>query len=346
MSGAPHSNETSGRRATRLAFGVTIAFLLAQLGNWPIAFILPVAVVGLLMEAVPLSFRDAWKVFGTGVFFFFFAGTISWLLSPWPAILVLVTGVMLYQMSRYLLTTDAPLLCIISALVGFTVVPIATILYPTLGMIAALAFTLNWGLGIALASIAWLVFPANRPVPDDHRNQEMDPATVRQLALVLTLILVPLMTGFLAFSWTKILVAVYAVLFALMFSSSDARGEGLKYLTANLVYASVGMFICYELFVMVPSLAFMVPVIAMALFVYANNMFKGGPTAGFWESGIFGFLIMLGGVLSKAEVDAGGTLLVRLWQMVLAAGYVVLAYMIIEWLTHLFSKQKEGVTDT
>jgi len=60
---------------------------------------------------------------------------------------------------------------------------------------------------------------------------------------------------------------------------------GITYLIANAVYASVGMFICYELLVMVPSLGFMVALIFAATFIFASRMFRGGPTGAYWGRG-------------------------------------------------------------
>ena len=45
------------------------------------------------------------------------------MLQPYPAILVLVMAVMLYRMSLWLMTADAALLTIVSALIGLIVVP-------------------------------------------------------------------------------------------------------------------------------------------------------------------------------------------------------------------------------
>jgi hypothetical protein len=313
-----------------MALGVTIGFLFSQLAPWPMAHLLPVVVVGALMDAAPLSIRGGWVVFSRAVFFFLFGGTVAWLLTPWPAILVLVFLSMIYHMGMYMLASGAHLLTIISALAGFVVIPIVVVLLPAVGFIAATGFILDWGIGLIIAWLAWLLIPLNAPPPVEHHEESLTPDTARELALSLTLVLTPLMVLFLVFSWTKVLVAVYAVIFATSFSSAGVRGEGLKSLVANTIYASLGMLICYELFVMVPDLAFMVAVIFVAIFIYSFRMFKGGPTAGFWQSGIFGFLIMLGGILMKDDVVAASTLAERLWQLILATAYVAFAFSVVE----------------
>jgi hypothetical protein len=68
-----------------------------------------------------------------------------------------------------------------------------------------------------------------------------------------------------------------------------------------------------------------------AVYLFGVPMFRGGPTAGYWESGIFGFLIMLGAILMKDDIVAASTLVDRLWQMILAGVYVIFAFSILEW---------------
>jgi len=100
------------------------------------------------------------------------------------------------------------------------------------------------------------------------------------------------------------------------------------------------MMIAYELFVMVPEVTFLFPLIFTAVYIFGVRMFRGGPTAGYWESGIFGFLIMLGGILMKDDIVAASTLVERLWQIVLAAAYVTFSYQVLELFRYWKSRPK------
>jgi len=327
----PHSNETPSRRATRLALGVAICFLIGQLAAWPLANLAPAVIVVLLVGNRPLTYTEGWRVFRMSVVNLFLGGIVAWLLTPWPAILALSCGLILYQFSKFLLSANVHLLTIISALFGFVVVPIVVVMLPGLGFAAAASMGLNFGLALIVGWVAWLIIPRTAAVPDEHTAEPMTPEDVRELAWTLTLVLTPLMVAFMAFSFSKILVAVYAVFIATTFSASGGSQSTKSYLIANGVYGALGMLIVYELLVMVPEVTLLFPLIFVTVYLFGVPMFRGGPTAGYWESGIFGFLIMLGAILMKDDIVAASTLVDRLWQMILAGVYVIFAFSILEW---------------
>jgi hypothetical protein len=342
--GVPHSNENPSRRATRLALGVAMGFVFSQLAAWPMAHLLPVAVVPLLLDARPVSYSEGWRIFRTCLFNFFLGGVIAWLLSPWPAVLGIVCAFMLYRFSTYLLSSGAHLLALISALVGFVVVPIIVVLLPPVGFIAAIGFSLDWGFAMIIAWITWLIMPRNAPLPNDHEPEQLAPELTRELAWTLTMVLTPLMVGFMVFSYPKILVGVYAVLIASTFSSAGGRQEAANFVVANGVYGALGMAVAYELLVMVPEVTFLFPLMFAAVYIFCIRMFKGGPTAGYWQSGLFGFLIMLGGILMKDDIVAASTLVERLWQLLLAAAYVTFSYQVLELFRYWKSRRKDKRT--
>lgn len=332
MAGAvSHSNESPSRRATRLALGVAIGFLISQLAAWPLAHLAPVVVVALLIGNRPLTYAEGWSVFRMSVVNFFLGGTIAWLLTPWPAILALSIGLILYQFSKFLLSANVHALTVVSALVGFIVVPIVVVMLPGLGFAAAVSMSLNWGLALIVGWVTWLIIPRTAALPDEHEAEPMTPEEVRELGWTLTLVLTPLMVAFMAFSVTKILVVVYAVFIATTFSASGGSQSTKSYLIANGVYGALGMLIVYELLVMAPDITLLFPLIFVAVYLFGVPMFRGGPTAGYWESGIFGFLIMLGAILMKDDIVAASTLVDRLWQMILAGVYVIFAFSVLEW---------------
>jgi len=61
---AAAKEESTTRRGLRLAFGITLAFALAQIFAWPLAYVTPVFTVILLQEPQPLPVRKALVTFG------------------------------------------------------------------------------------------------------------------------------------------------------------------------------------------------------------------------------------------------------------------------------------------
>ena len=79
---------------------------------------------------------------------------------------------------------------------------------------------------------------------------------------------------------------------------------------------------CYELNVMVPTLPFMLTVVALAVYIFGMRIFGGGATSPYWTSGLNGFLIMLGGALLADQGFTLGTMANRVWQIMIATAYV------------------------
>lgn len=330
MAAIPSSNESPYRRALRLALGVTAAFALAQLANWPLAHLAPVFAVILLQDASPMPFRDGWKLFQTAAFFFCIGGLVTFFLSPWPIVLVFTSGFLLYRAYLYMMMSGAHPLAVISVIIGFVLMPVLVVLFPALGLIAGIGILADIGVGIIIAWVAWLVMPMSSPPPKDHHSGPLNYDVASPMAATLAIVMMPLMALYLSYGWTQVLVLVYSVLFATAYSSNRVRGLGVTYIIANGVYGGLGMLICYELFVMVPNIAFMIVVVLLAVYIFANRIFWGGSTGAFWGSGLFGFLIMLGGILMKDEVVTTGTLVDRVWQISLATAYITFSFSVIE----------------
>ena len=142
------------------------------------------------------------------------------------------------------------------------------------------------------------------------------------MALDLVLVMAPLLTAFLAFGFSSVLVLVYSVIFAAGYDSKAGFETGLKMIIANGVYGGIGMLLIYELCVMAPWMPFMLVSVALGVFIFGLHIFKPSPTSPYWTSGLNGFLIMLGGALLADEGFTLGVMADRVWQIVLATAYV------------------------
>ncbi|NOR41671.1 MAG: hypothetical protein GQ537_10725, partial [Gammaproteobacteria bacterium] len=64
--------------------------------------------------------------------------------------------------------------------------------------------------------------------------------------------------------------------------------------------------------------------------LFGYGTVRHGSTAEFWNSGTFGFLIVMGGLLIKDNTFSTQALAGRVWQLVLATAYVTLAFSTVE----------------
>ena len=338
MAGPAHSNERASRRTFRLAFGVTLAFVIAQLVNWPLAFVAPVFAAILLQEAAPISVREGLKTFATAFIAILCGYFISLFLTPFPAVMLLVVFLLLYRFYIFLQVSGANLLAIVSMVLGLIITPVVVQLLPELGVIAGLGFLADFALAILVAWVAFVLIPAPDPPPGSH-HEAISYSDAAPTAVSLAIVVTPLMAGFIVFSWTYILVLVYGALFATAMSSAEGAKMGWKSLVANLIFGGGGMLIAYELLVMVPSLLFMMVFMFFAILIYSERIFSSSPNAALWASGFFGFLLLLGPALLAENVETGGKLIHRVVQIGLATVYVVFAYRVVDLIKSLFSRR-------
>ncbi len=339
MAGPAHSNESPSRRTLRLTFGVTLTFVITQLIAWPLAFVAPVFTVALLLEAAPLSVRQGLSTLGSAFGSILSGFLIGLFLMPYPAVLLLFVFVLLFRFYLYAMMSGANLLALIGMLLGIVVIPVVVQLLPELAFIAGFGFLVDFVVAILVAWVAFVLIPAPA-APAAHHHGEISYSGAASTAMDLSIVVAPLMAGFLIYGWTNILVLVYGVLFATAMSSSESAKMGWKSLVANLVYGGVGMLIAYEMLVMVPSLVFMVVLMFFAVMIYANRIFSSSPNASLWASGSFGFLLLLGPALTADEVDAGAKIIGRVFQLGLATVYVMFAFRLVDLVKSLFAGRR------
>jgi len=190
-------------------------------------------------------------------------------------------------------------------------------------------FLVDFAVAILVAWVAFVLIPAPA-APPVAQHDEISYSDTASTAMELSIVVAPLMAGFLIFGWTSILVLFYGVLFATAMSSSESARMGWKSPVANLIFGGAGMLIVYGLPVMVPSLAFMVVLMFFAIMIYSNRIFSSSRNAALWASGLFGFLLLLGPALLSNDVDAGVKITDRVLQLGLATVYVVFAFRVVD----------------
>ncbi len=331
MSSISASNESVRRRALRMALGVATVFVLAQLFTWPVAHVGAALTVILFMEASPLSLGKGWRVFRNFSVTLLLSVVITTILSPWPAILIVVSGLAFYRLFIYMMMSGAFLFEIAAALLACTVIPVLVIMLPEKGLFMAYGLIVNCGVAIVVSWVVWMMIPLSAPVPEEHHHHAISYEDASSMALTLALLMTILEAFYMISGSGKLLVLIYSVFFVLPFSARAGSEVGLTYIVANVFYGGVAMLICYELFVMTPSIVFMALVMFATVYLFASRIFKGGPTQAFWSSGLFGVLLLLGDLLMKDNAMSTEAMAGRIWQLLLATLYVVFAFSVIEW---------------
>jgi hypothetical protein len=338
MSDLEPSNESTNRRALRLALGVALVFSLTQFARWPLAHIAPFMTAILLQDSGPLSLRQGGFIFKMALISVIGGLLIALFLANFPLVMILVACALLFRLYVYILRSGEHLLAIVAGMIGVILMPYLVMIYPQVGAIGGLALLLNFAVAITGAWIAWYVLPQSATPPDGHGVELPCYKEAASMAFNMMLLMAPLLAGFLAFGWSSILVLVYSVLFAATYSGKAGFEMGLKMLISNAVYGGVGMLLVYELYVMVPTVPFMIAVAALAVFIFGFRIFEGGSTSPYWTSGLNGFLILLGGALLADGGYSLGRMADRVWQITLAMAYVSFAFAVVDMFRDMFAR--------
>ncbi len=329
MAGPAPSNESSGRRTLRLAFGVALTFVVVQLIGWPMAHIAPLLAGLLLQEASPQSVRQALRILGTALSAIVGGFLTALFLLPYPAAMALVFSVVLFRLYLYVLMSGLQIMIFAGILIGTVIMPVLVQVLPEVAFIAGFGLLMDFAVAVLAAWIAFLVVPASKAPPAPVHGT-LSYTEAASIAATLTVVVAPLLISFLLFGWTDILTLVYAVIFAFGMGSAASGEMGWKIMTANLIYAGVGMLLVFELLVMVPNLPFMIVLVFTVCVIYGSWIFGAGPKAAAWASGFNGFLLLLGGALLSDDVVSAVKLFDRVILIFLATAYVVFAYQVVD----------------
>jgi hypothetical protein len=263
---------------------------------------------------------------------------IALFLANFPLVMILVACALLFRLYVYILRSGEHLLAIVAGMIGVILMPYLVLIYPQVGAIGGLALLLNFAVAITGAWIAWYMLPQSETPPNGHGVELLCYKEATSMAFNMMLLMAPLLAGFLAFGWSSILVLVYSVLFAATYSGKAGFEMGLKMLISNAVYGGVGMLLVYELYVMVPTVPFMIAVAALAVFIFGLRIFEGGSTSLYWTSGLNGFLILLGGALLADGGYSLGRMADRVWQITLAMAYISFAFAVVDMFRDMFAR--------
>ncbi len=324
------SNESTNRRALRLALGVALVFSFTQFARWPLAHIAPFMTAILLQDSGPLSLRQGGFILKMALISVIGGLFIALFLANFPLVMILVACALLFRLYVYILRSGEHLLAIVAGMIGVILMPYLVLIYPQVGAIGGLALLLNFAVAITGAWIAWYMLPQSETPPNGHGVELLCYKEATSMAFNMMLLMAPLLAGFLAFGWSSILVLIYSVLFAATYSGKAGFEMGLKMLISNAVYGGVGMLLVYELYVMVPTVPFMIAVAALAVFIFGLRIFEGGSTSPYWTSGLNGFLILLGGALLTDGGYSLGRMADRVWQITLAMAYISFAFAVVD----------------
>ena len=336
--------ESAHRRAQifRLAFGMTLSAAVALGLAWPLSFLTPVVAAKLLTQpkVMPLKAGLAFVALAGGSFFL-----SARLLLPtlsYPAVHLLLTALILFLLFYAKAGGTNPILVVL-LLIGALVVPLIGTVAESLAREATGGIIFAIAVAVVMVYIAAAVFPdppglgstvaAGADAGGKAESEGPPPPGVRTaLALRSLIVIYPLAVVLQLFSlvnFTVVLIMVSLLASEASFGKHLAAGKGM--ILANLAGGLVAVAI-YLLLVLVPSFTFFLLLVLLAGLWVGRWIFSDRPLGKLLGGGITALFIILGPAVT-GDNEAGAELFLRLFMIMGAVVYVVLAFGLLERLT-------------
>jgi uncharacterized membrane protein YccC len=319
------AKRTRNRAILRSAIGVTVAFAIAQIINWTLAYMTALFVALLLQAPKPLPVKAGLYFVLVSVAASIAGYALAVFVLPYPGAAALLIVLLLANIFYLGARGGSPLL-VVFGLIAVLVLPLLGQTSPDLTGIVAVALVINIAIAVLLSWLAFLVVPAldtgavapaKPPVPD-----EFD-ATIA--ALKMTAVVGAIALLFLSFEWGLVLALINAAILAQQLSADSGTKAAAGMLAANLLGGIAAVLIYYFL-IAAPSLPLLLMLLFVAALLFGEKIYSGKPEGKLWASAFTTILLILGGILSPTSDGASAKLADRLWQIGLAALYVAFAY--------------------
>lgn len=320
----------------RLILGVVVSVAIAFGINWPFAFIMPVFVAKFLSSGKPKTpFKKLALIFLILVSAIVLGGLLTRLLMPFPAVFILIITLLIFWIS-YWNNSGGNDFVVTMLLVGLTAMPVLGVIDQRLAQLFTSGFLFSCFVSLVITMIMHEVIPDQKQQPIEHQNaskenielddegEPLPEKSVRvKLALLSTLMIMPVVGFFLASQSTALLVLVFVALLA---QKPDlvAGVKGSKALLLGNTIGGLVAILIYNLLQVAPTFTFLLLLFALAVGVLTKYIFSGKPAAPLYAMAL-GTIIILIASASSGAADADEKFYARIMQIGCACGYIIFA---------------------
>jgi hypothetical protein len=321
------NDRTISRHALRIAGGIALPFVVGETLGWDAPFMAATFALQLLaVRQAPLTLRLALVTVGGLAAAFLASVVLTAIVLPYPLVFVLGTGLAIFGGLYGQARNGSPFWFFLLVAVSAT---------PLLAGKSDVVATSFVGLAVGAMAIAiatsWMMhaaFPDPEEAPPPAPPPVMDPASAARMALIGTLVMMPLMLALLGNESAAVVVAVTALSILKASSAQGGARAALGLLAANLLAGAVAVG-AYALIMVAPTLAMLAAVVVAVSFAFASRIVMGGQPAAIATAACVAAIILLGSGLSPLY-DSATAFAARLANVLLASAYTVAAYMILE----------------
>ena len=320
-------------RILRYAVGSTLAMAFAMGFAWQLSFLTPVLALSFLATPAPRPTLKAGIVFVTVIAVACMAGLLlSRYLLPYPLVFIPFTGLLLLRLF-YAKSGGASPLLITWLMIAILLIPLMAMQSPALAVGVAGGIVFGAAMTVLVVWLAYGIFPD----PAGPQNEPVAPApapaptkTERLRDSILsTVVVLPVLIMFYSFEFVgSLLVLIFIALLSMQPSFAKNFEAGFALIIGNVV-GGLAAIVFYNLLVVVPEFVFLIVLTLLAGLIFGSRVFSGKKTAPLYGMAFSTVLLVIGSTPSSTG-DAGAKVYTRIVQIMLAVGYVVVAFGVIE----------------
>lgn len=307
----------------RYVLGSAFIVAVSSLLNYDLAYLTAVLGLGYLAPgARPLTFKQ-------GIGFLLILAVLTFLAvlfaSAFQQYALVYIPLLLLTLLWLYYTDKLPMMVKLFALMSIVLIPFLSIDSTAIGAYIALILVFNAFMAIMLTQVVFMIFPLCEADEKYLKEKAEAPKQSSQdryvYAVKIMCILTPVIILFYLFQWSS---SVLILTFVAILTVSPALASpkvGLVMIVANILGGLFGIF-AYQLLVMAPSFVFMILLVLLVGFVFAQKLFSDSKYGGIFGSAFSTFLLILGSV-TASEDEAGSKVWDRIIQISMAVIYVV-----------------------
>lgn len=325
-------------RVYRLGLGIGLSVAAAFGIGWPLAFITPMLVASFLAAPVPRPTIGALVAFPTIILVAFFLALGVSAITLQSPILALLAVMLLVHRIFYLTSLGVSRMPLTWALMGILMIPamaagsLAQAMFLTVAIFKSglIAMGFVWISHMLIPDPIGVTKPAKAVPPE---LDDAGKALAAKHAYWRTLVILPLEAWVLIGQNTGDLKILIFSAMLVQSPNLDAGVKGGKGLIAGNTFGGVVAIALYELFVLCPSLTFAVLAFTTLALLFGRQIFGGGKLGPLCGAGFGTVILLIGMSTMPFGNDADTAFYSRIWQILLAAVYIVFAFNIVAFLT-------------
>jgi len=329
--------DARNRRVLRYATGSMLAVAVAMGVAWDLSYLTPVlSLMFLASPGPPPSFSKGLGFVATIAVACIAGLWVCKFLLSIPIIFFLVFGLLLLWLF-YAKSGGASPFLVTWLLITMLVLPMLAVQLPDLALLVAVGIVIGSAATLLVVWVAYALIPEPTESEVAVATATAAPTTAPptreerfQTAATPAIVVLPMFLLFHLFEWTGgILILVFVALLSMQPGFAKDFKAGRALILGNIMggVAAIAMF---ELLTIVPEFLFLLLLTFLAGLFFGSHLMSASPKAALFGMAYSTLLLVIGSVTTSASGDATSKVYGRIFQIMVAVVYVVVAFGLID----------------